>query len=421
MIRRFIWFASMFVLCLPVWGANPDRTNPADLFKGLRKLDQRTDVFREYYDLHGNACHDLQALMIGRFEFTTNICNELDSVDPESLPGYVAALYDVQATVKDPASIPWLESRLAGPKRVEIYVHCLPRCRTYLRGSGPEQAKWMADPEKWEAFFQRWAEGEKVSTLRVQVLHVMQGWCHAPGTLEFFAKLEQDPKTDREELLVAQLYLQQHGKAPDINRMRQAIELLRNSKNGQKILLEFAETMRQEAFVPWLLSVIEENPKTEFGDAQLTLEKITFRRDISGNEAWKKWFAQHRMEGRSKWLSDASAGILQLATTNLPAAGEFLDKAEYRWNDPALLSTMERLVAYKALHDEIVGWINLTYAEYPHLPEFREKLRVLAVRIRDESENNLKDWAKGLMRGWDFLYEDKTTWEEYVRLSNSLL
>src|SRR5437870_11009916 len=241
MIKRFIWFTWTFILCLSACGANPDQTKPVELFKELRARDQRTGIFREYYDLHGNACQGLQALMIGRFEFTSDIRNELNRVDPESLPGYIAALYDVLAEVKDPASIPWLESRLAGSKRGNIYAHWLSRWRTYLRGAGPEQEKWMADPEKWGAFFRKWEEGEKRLALRVQVLHVMQGWCHDPGTLEFFEKLKQDHDTDGEAMLIAQLYLQQHGRSPDTNRMRQTIERMQNSKDGQKILLEFAE------------------------------------------------------------------------------------------------------------------------------------------------------------------------------------
>lgn len=246
----------------------------------------------------------------------------------------------------------------------------------------------------------------------------MQGWCHTPQTLEFFARLERDSNAEGEELLIAQLYLQQHGSAPDTKRLRQTINRLQISKDGQKILLEFAEAMRHETFVSWLLEITEENPKTEFGDAQGTLEKITFRRDISGDEAWKKWAAQHGAEGRRAWLNEASSKILNLAKTNLPAAKAFLDKAMYRWNDPILLPTTERLTEFKPLHSQIVGWINLTYADYPHLPGFREKLRTLGAQIQNESEKSLEDWAKRLMLGWDFLHDDKMTWEEFVRMSN---
>lgn len=148
------------------------------------------------------------------------------------------------------------------------------------------------------------------------------------------------------------------------------------------------------------------------------LEAITFRRDVQGRAAWQEWVAVHGNEGRKAWKEQASFQVLELAKTNLPVAKVFLDKAMYRWKDPLMLSTMQRLVEFKPVHSEIVGWINLTYGHHPHLPGLRDQLRALALRIQKESGDELEDWAKRLMQEWDFLYEDKTTWEQFIRLGN---
>jgi hypothetical protein len=104
-----------------------------------------------------------------------------------------------------------------------------------------------------------------------------------------------------------------------------------------------------------------------------------------------------------------------MATTNISAAKSILSEAVYTWDDPAMLPHMERLATFKQLRSEIVGWINLTYYEIPFL---RNRLLPLASKIREAGEKDLEDWARNLMRGWDFFAQDTTTWEQYVRTSN---
>ena len=38
--------------------------------------------------------------------------------------------------------------------------------------------------------------------------------------------------------------------------------------------------------------------------------------------------------------------------------------------------------------------------------------RHLALQVQNGGEDELEPWARRLMHGWDFLYEDKATWEE---------
>ena len=234
--------------------------------------------------------------------------------------------------------------------------------------------------------------------------------------------MEADSKTGDEDLLTAQPFLQQQGRPLDADKLRKAIKRLGNSERGRKILLEYANEMKHEAFVPSLLETVEENPEEDSGNAQWVLEAITFRRDVQGRAAWQKWAGEHGKEGRKAWTEEASTQLLALAKTNLPAAQTFMDKAMYRWNSPIMLPTMERLADFKnhCISSEIVGWINLTYNDdYHHPPQFSDQLRILALRIQKESEPDLKDWAKRLMYNWDFLCEDRTTWEEFIHLSNS--
>ncbi len=104
-----------------------------------------------------------------------------------------------------------------------------------------------------------------------------------------------------------------------------------------------------------------------------------------------------------------------MATTNVSQVDAILSKANYNWNDPAMLPHMERLATFKPLRSEIVGWINLTYYEVPFL---RNRLFPLAKRIQEAGNDDLKDWAKRLMQSWDFFGSDTETWEQYVRSSN---
>jgi hypothetical protein len=115
-------------------------------------------------------------------------------------------------------------------------------------------------------------------------------------------------------------------------------------------------------------------------------------------------------------MEEAASQLASLAATNIPAAIAFLSKANYTWNDPAMLPHMERLAAVKQLRSEIAGWINLTYHEIPFL---RNNFVPLALKIRESGGEDLEKWAKNLMRQWDFLEEDKTTWEYYIRMNNT--
>jgi hypothetical protein len=221
-----------------------------------------------------------------------------------------------------------------------------------------------------------------------------------------------------EDLFLAQLYLLQHGKTFDEKKTRKAIEVTTLSGGQIKLLIEFGSEMRHEAFVPSLVELSEDSAEANYNTAQRALETITFLNEIRDRASWRQWANAHSNETRTVWIGEASSKLLELAKTNSQAAKEFFDKRTYTWNDPALLPTIQKLIEFKALHSQIVGWINLTYARFPHLPGLREQLRDLAVRIQAEGQDGLEVWAKRLMNGWDFLYEDKGSWDQFVHMNN---
>jgi hypothetical protein len=382
----------------------------------LKSLPQEAQwPLGDYYDTHGNANKELQTLMIRRFEVTQDLCRELDSLSVKSHPAYVASLYGVLSTVKDPASILWLERSLKGPRKREICDHWLSGWHEYLRGAGPSQTRWLTGVDQWAKFFRAWASSEANEADRLSVLRAMQGWLHDPATQEFFVSLQSSGKSTDEELLLAQLYLRQHGKPFDEARLRNTITKLRISSTGARILLRYAAAIRHEAFLPSLIEIADDKMEEEFMTPERAIEAITFQRKIVGNSSWKDWYGTNGQKGRALWMAEAASQIASIAATDMPMAKAILSKAKHNWNDPAMLPHMERLASFKELHSEIAGWINLTYAEAPFL---RNRLLPLALKIRDESGKSLEPWARNLMQQWDLFEQNKEKWDDYVRLNN---
>ncbi len=244
----------------------------------LRGLPQKFGLESSYYDMHGNANERLQTLMISRFSVTENICTELDSVSFDAYPAYVASLFHALGTVKDPASIPYLQRCLKGPKRKQVYDHWFRGWHESLRGGAtPSELIWLTGTNEWSKFFHGWAKSEKSQINRLRVLRVMQGWLHDESTQAFFAALEHDPKATDEEILLSELYLRQHGKTIDRTRLAKTISNLRTSPGGMKTLLRYAGSIRDEAFVPPLIEIADQKIEEEIMTPQRALEAITFQ------------------------------------------------------------------------------------------------------------------------------------------------
>jgi hypothetical protein len=418
-IRRLIFLTFSF-FCVPLvhssQAASLSNLTTKEILAELKGLPQSFGHAESpYYDYHGNANEGLQTLMIRRFEVTEGVCKELDFVSFNTYPAYVASLFHVLATTKDPASIPFLERCLKGAKRKQVYDAWLTRWHQYLRGAAPSESIWLTGTNEWANFFCTWANSEKTQTNRLRVLKVMQGWLHDPQTQKYFTNLEQAPNGTSEEILLSQLYLRQHGKPLDRTRFASTIAALRKSSDGIKILIRYAGSIRDEAFVPSLIEIADDKIEEEFMTPQRALEAITFQRGILASSGWKAWFGVNGNKGRAVWMEEAGSQLISMATTNISDVNAILSKAIYNWDDPAMLPYMERLATFKQLRSQIAGWINLTYYEVPFL---RNNLLPLAKTIRESNNEDLKDWAKNLMRKWDFFEPDRTSWEEFVRASN---
>jgi len=287
-----------------------------------------------------------------------------------------------------------------------------------MRGAAPEQLKWLEGVGRWSVFFRQWADTETDQIVRITVLRAMQGWLHDKATQEYFSKLEGKGKTSAEELFLVALYLKQHGERFDETKLQSAVAELLEVESGQKILLRYAGAIRHEAFVPWLIKNAGNKMEVEFMTPQRALEAVTLQRGISDQPGWEGWYETNKTVKRDQWMREAAEKVNSLAGTNISLARNMLEKAIYTWNDPAMLPHMEKLAAFKPLHSDIVGWINLTYHQMPYL---RAKLKPLAIRIRNESESDLKDRSKKLMLRWDFLSEDTISWEKYIQISNMRL
>jgi hypothetical protein len=257
--------------------ATTGTTTTAEILRELKSLPQAVGLHASrYHDMHGNANEQLQTLMIRRFEVTRELCEQLDSVSVKTHPAYVASLYEVLATVKDPASIPWLERSLRGPHRKEIYDHWLSGWRAYMRGAAPMESSWLTSTDEWSKFFRAWASFETNETSRLCVLQAMQAWLHDPATEAFFTSMERGGQATEQELLLAQLYLRQHGKPFDGTKLAATIAKLRKSSAGDRILLRYAGSIRHEAFVEWLIDVADEKMEAEFMTPQRALGRSLF-------------------------------------------------------------------------------------------------------------------------------------------------
>lgn len=367
----------------------------------------------EFFDMHGNAIGELQALMKLRFAATRAICHELER--PAQAPRYASALCDMLAFVKDPAAIPWMERRLHQPDAGILRDSLVgERWRTELYGAFPEDLKWIRQPDEWAAFFRRLIAEAGSEKERVPLERVLAGWFHDRETIAFFAQLEKTASPESEELFCAQLYLHQHKLPYDPAKTAASIAALRSSEAGRKQLLEYADELRDPAFIPWLIEIVE--PATEevnVGGAQWILEEITFCRGISGRTNWRRWFEQHKDEGRAQWIAAAFADLKTIAAADPRAAHQTLKDAVYRWKDRAALPHMQTLIAEPELAADLVGWINLSYH-----PFWRAELKALAAEVTLRHRAVLPPWAIDRLQGLDFIPHKPIEWEDYVVSSN---
>jgi hypothetical protein len=218
---------------------------------------------------------------------------------------------------------------------------------------------------------------------------------------------------------LAQVYLHQHGQTYDQSRLKVAIKELSRTPTGSRELRRYARELRDEAFVPWLVSIVKPpdpdrlRRASEPSDAHELLTRITFRRDLSSPRAWRAWLAKEGKLGQRAWMRKAMERLLRLLAKDPKAGKAFLEKAVYEWNDSRFVVHVPRLIKHRSLHNDLVGWINLTAMTNPY---WRKKLRPFARKIIAQSGKHLKDWARRLLQELGYLPDpDPETWEQRAR------
>lgn len=171
----------------------PAPDEPSKHLEALRYL-ARTETVGPggpFYDLHGNADDELYALMAAGPAATAAVVAELKRLDRAKDHAYVAALYDVLAVVKDPASIPAIEAADAG----ELFELYLPRWSGGRVGDPALARPLITGGEAWQAFFRRQLDGQTDAKHRAALLVPLATWfveALKPADLEALRSLDDD-------------------------------------------------------------------------------------------------------------------------------------------------------------------------------------------------------------------------------------
>jgi hypothetical protein len=386
-----------------------------ELLEDLFRSDP--DVLRDY---HGNANNRLQCLMVLRFSATDAITTAIDQL--ESDPKHEAltqALYRVLGFVKDPASIPWLRTKLASPRRAQVLDHWLYEWQSFVGiGFGNNEGfgnwPWLTGREHWIALMKEIHAESEDAVSRLIVLNVLKGFDDHDVRAYFREVSAADRSSD--EWLLAHAYLVQHGDRPDTRRIEWAISALAGDPVHRDLLLGTADALRHEAFVPYLIDtwdVARPNVMPASYDSRIMLEKVTYAVGPDSAQAWRTWFEAHGNRTRDDWVNEALASFRALRERDAAAARIAFDQLTYRWNDAAALPLIRELLDDPAYHSRLAGWLNMTYT--PHL---REQLTPIA-NVLTARPHQLEDWARDLLRTRGFLPSPTPeTWEDHVRGSN---
>lgn len=316
--------------------------------------------------------------------------------------------------MKDPASIPWLKTKVHDPR---FFSHWLEEWQNTFEGYGTWE--WLEGRERWiELFVSRFTH-EANETRRVQLLEVLAGFDDA-SVVSVFERLSRTTIVHREALIVA-AYARVHGMSVDPQRITRAVEVLAHDSANHQLLAEMAYQLRDAAFVPFLISIVDRRPemysREEQRNPQDALQKITFETRVVQKPEWQRWFASHGDAGREAWLRRAQDAFRRLLQEDEDGAAAFFEKAVHNWDDIAWLSFVERdLVHRPRFRNDVAGWINLTYQ-----PAYRARLAALARKVAPHAAS-LEPWSRELLVDRSFLPgRRRGTWTEYVRMANSAI
>jgi hypothetical protein len=409
----FVWALAATWTVPRVLGGQAEQKERA--LRALESLRTNGDPPTGFFGPHGGPCEELLPILLARFAGTKAVCQELDALDWTARPAYGAALLTTLGIIKDPAAIPWLRAHWEGPMRERVFKYWLP---PWLEGLPPglrlhKHAKWFEGDAQWSQFFSSLVRDERDPRQRIVLVQGMASFLHDGATIRFFRDHARAPDLSPKETLLVNTYLRLHGEEVNAPGLRLLIaDISASPRDEDKVLLlAYAPLVRDEAFVPWLISV-GESPLEE-GEAQSVedaLRQMTFCRSASGKRAWRDWYQENGSETYREWVDRSLSDWEALAKIDIGHALRVLQEQRYLWADAALYPRVQGWLQYKELHSEIAVWIGASYH-----PFWRDKLKPLARRIIDESRNELTEEASDTLRILEFLPDPENTWERYVR------
>lgn len=394
---------------LPLFSAHRALGQPVDLEEVMAEMR------RTYQHLNTSAIApvrpQLTKLISARFEATTAICTEIDRADNAAETNYVAALYRALGRVKDPGSIGWLGKRLDTPSRKHIYNAWLPAWNTRLFGSFYTHTyitiKWMEKPKEWFHFLEQLFFAARSPVDRIRVLVALTRCFHDDYAIQYF--VDAEARLTGEELLIAQAYLLRHGRTVDEGRLRTTIKELRKSAGGSTALYRFARDGRHPAIVPWLLQHLEHGEvDSDAHPWEALLRKITLRYDLSGNEAWQRWWVGAKGTSRDAWLASALDKVEVVLAEDPSAAARIL--MSVLWNESSITGRATRWAEHAELHPALARWIVLSYEHYR-----RGEFEPIARRIVTESWRKLDGFGQRGLNDLDFGPTGERSWRQTVR------
>lgn len=329
-----------------------------------------------FFDMHGNADDNLQALMVLRFGATKDVMRAIDRMSGKApLAPVRAALLRVLGFVKDPASIGWLRA-LRRSDAQRFYSDYVPWWSERFEGYGSWE--WLTGRKQWIAFWFASFDDERSPERRFELLNVLYQFDDA-DVIAFFGK-RRLAATEPKEILLVESYLDGHDVPADGDRLTRALTALRDTPANDEFLIAAARRLRHEAFVPFLVEIPDRTlphiyPPSD--EAQRALQAITFECELHSALLWQLWYVGHGRERRDAWQRRAVDAFRTVLASDPAEAATRFEKLVYCWNDIALLRFMQDEIApHAAFHDTLAGWINLTYRDF-----YRERLRPLAVRV----------------------------------------
>lgn len=380
--------------------------------------------WRKYLGKPEGKIPDLYPLLEARFAATDMICAALDR-EPGSTAAWRKELYRALSVVKDPRTIEWLEARLDGPDAKLIESSWLMWWESAYLWSPTRWRIWptrlfVERREAWTRFFLDWADSLPEEH-RGPFVRILAYLSDDEATVNLFLALERRPDLPWQDRLLAETYLVQHDRPIDGAQAALAVQrlLVRDSETA----LAYAEALRQEALVPWLVRLLYDKREEEQPRVENALRCITLARDVHGWSQWFTWYVRHEQQSRAQWISEAMDSFRELLERDPVEAKRALAEQvnlhrRWPWNgapvvapwgDAVLLPYMKEFAAHSSLHPEIAQWVRASYH-----PCRRAEYQPLVDQLLRESREQL-DTGVIESLGLYGLTDRPPTWQEHIQ------